>query len=128
VSRSIDSRCPISTRKNVMNVNDMDNSPRDELVPEKLALGRREAAQVLGISQRLLWTYTNQKVIPHLRIGRRVLYPLGLLREWMNAAVHASVHLNARALPGKSCRAKLAELRARSEPVLDGKQNERGAK
>jgi hypothetical protein len=38
---------------------------------------------MLGISERLLWTWTNMKRIPHVRIGARVLYPVHLLREWL---------------------------------------------
>lgn len=51
--------------------------------PEPLAVGRREAAAMLGISERLLWTWTNAKTIPHVRIGTRVLYPVEELRRWL---------------------------------------------
>lgn len=51
--------------------------------PEPLAVGRREAAAMLGISERLLWTWTNAKTIPHVRIGTRVLYPVAQLRSWL---------------------------------------------
>jgi len=47
----------------------------------RLALRPREAAKALGISERLLWTLTNQKLIPHLRLGKRVVYPVDLLRQ-----------------------------------------------
>jgi excisionase family DNA binding protein len=48
---------------------------------EPLAVGRKEAAAMLGISERLLWTWTNAKTIPHVRIGTRVLYPVDELRR-----------------------------------------------
>lgn len=51
--------------------------------PTPLAVGRREAAAMLGISERLLWTWTNSKTIPHVRIGTRVLYPVEQLRLWL---------------------------------------------
>jgi len=51
--------------------------------PAPLAVGRREAAAMLGISERLLWTWTNSKTIPHVRIGTRVLYPVEQLRLWL---------------------------------------------
>ena len=38
---------------------------------------------MLGISERLLWTWTNAKTIPHVRIGTRVLYPVAQLRSWL---------------------------------------------
>lgn len=50
-----------------------------------LAVNRREAARLLGVSERLLWTWTNLNRIPHTRMGNRVLYPVELLREWLNS-------------------------------------------
>lgn len=50
-----------------------------------MALRPREAAKVLGIGTRLLWTETNAGRIPHVRIGRAVVYPLDALREWLAA-------------------------------------------
>lgn len=55
--------------------------PRSSIDP--LNVDRREAARLLGISERLLWAWTKQNRIPHLRIGSRVLYPLHLLRRWV---------------------------------------------
>jgi excisionase family DNA binding protein len=49
----------------------------------RLAVGRREAASMLSISERLLWTWTNAGIIPHVRLGTRVLYPVDRLREWL---------------------------------------------
>ncbi len=43
----------------------------------------REAAKVLRISSRTLFTRTQDGAIPHIRLGGRVLYPLQQLREWM---------------------------------------------
>ena len=50
-----------------------------------MALRPREAAKVLGIGTRLLWTETNAGRIPHVRIGRAVVYPLDALRDWLAA-------------------------------------------
>lgn len=50
-----------------------------------MALRPREAAKVLGIGARLLWSETNAGRIPHVRIGRAVVYPLDALREWLAA-------------------------------------------
>ena len=49
----------------------------------RLALRPAETARALGISARLLWSWTNQNRIPHLRIGKRVVYTTDLLREWL---------------------------------------------
>lgn len=43
----------------------------------------KDAAQALGIGQRLLWTLTNDGLIPHVRIGRAVLYPVPALQQWL---------------------------------------------
>jgi hypothetical protein len=48
-----------------------------------LALRRRDAAKALGIGVRLLWAKTNAGEIPHVRIGRTVIYPVDLLREYL---------------------------------------------
>lgn len=51
--------------------------------PSPLAFGPRDAAKALGVSERTLWTWTQNREIPHIRIGRRVLYPVDVLRKWM---------------------------------------------
>jgi excisionase family DNA binding protein len=48
-----------------------------------LAMRPREAAKALGISERLLWEWTNQGVVPHVRLGKRIVYPVDSLREWL---------------------------------------------
>ncbi len=48
-----------------------------------LALRARNAAKALGISERLLWTWTNEGAIPHMRIGKTLVYPVDSLREWL---------------------------------------------
>jgi len=47
--------------------------------PPRLALRPREAAKALGIGERLLWSLTNQNLIPHVRLGRAIVYPVNLL-------------------------------------------------
>ena len=48
-----------------------------------LALRAEDAAKALGIGKRLLWTLTNQGEIPHVRLGRAVVYPVDALRKWL---------------------------------------------
>ena len=50
---------------------------------ERLALRPKEAAKALGIGERLLWSKTNCGEIPHVRIGRAVVYPVDLLRAYL---------------------------------------------
>lgn len=53
--------------------------------PPRLALNPAEAARALGISSRKLWEITADRDsgIPHVRIGRRVVYPTRELRDWL---------------------------------------------
>lgn len=51
---------------------------------KRLALRPREAARALGISPRLLWSLTNQGLVPHVRLGgKRIVYPCDLLAEML---------------------------------------------
>lgn len=53
--------------------------------PIRLALRRKEAARALGIGERKLWEMTadGTSEIPHVRLGKAVLYPLDELRRWL---------------------------------------------
>ena len=54
--------------------------------PPKLALRARQAAQALGIGERLLWSMTKGGQIPCVRLGSRlILYPVDALRDWLQA-------------------------------------------
>ncbi|MCL5281435.1 MAG: helix-turn-helix domain-containing protein [Planctomycetes bacterium] len=44
----------------------------------------REAAKALGISERLLWEWTNRGEVPHVRVGKAILYPVDVLRRWLD--------------------------------------------
>ncbi len=50
----------------------------------RLALTAREAAAAPGVSERLLWSLTNRGEVPHLRLGRRIVYPVGELERWLS--------------------------------------------
>jgi len=54
-----------------------------ESVESSLALRPREAAKALGISERLLWEWTRNGTVPHVKVGRTVLYPVDALRDWL---------------------------------------------
>ena len=49
-----------------------------------LAMRPREAAKALGISARLLWKHTERGTIPHIRLGRAILYPVASLNTWLD--------------------------------------------
>lgn len=49
-----------------------------------LALRPRDAARMLGIGERTLWTLTAPRgPIPCVRVGVCVLYPVPLLQAWL---------------------------------------------
>lgn len=49
-----------------------------------LALRPRDAAKALAISERTLWEWTHHGDIPHVRIGRTILYPTAELQAWLS--------------------------------------------
>jgi predicted DNA-binding transcriptional regulator AlpA len=49
----------------------------------RLGLRPKEAARALGIGTRLLWEKTNCNEIPHVRIGKAIVYPVDSLREYL---------------------------------------------
>ena len=50
--------------------------------PAKL-LTPKETAALLAISERKLWSMTNQNEIPHIRIGKSVRYAVSDLETWI---------------------------------------------
>lgn len=70
-------------------------STTDTDIP-RLALRPNEAAQSLGISERLLWSKTNSGEIPHVRINSAVLYPISSLQSWLNEAAMKGLKADAK--------------------------------
>lgn len=50
----------------------------------RLALRPKEAAKAFGISERKLWAMTKAGEVPHVRIGRAVVYPVHELKRWLS--------------------------------------------
>lgn len=50
---------------------------------DPLALSRSDAAKLLSISARKLWSMTVGGEVPYARIGRRVVYPKAALERWL---------------------------------------------
>lgn len=44
-----------------------------------------DAARALAISERALWEWTRAGKVPHVRLGRRVLYEPDALRAWVRS-------------------------------------------
>lgn len=60
-------------------------SAMDDQSMPPLALRPKDAARALGISRRKLWELTadGESDIPHVRLGRSVLYPVRELADWL---------------------------------------------
>lgn len=58
--------------------------------PQRLGLRPREAAKMLGISERHLWSKTKAGEVPHFRLGRRVIYPVAGLERWLTEQATAA--------------------------------------
>lgn len=54
-----------------------------EMTP--LLFGAKDAAKLLGISPRTLWTLSVGREIPHVRIGRLVMYDPQDLHAWIES-------------------------------------------
>ncbi len=63
------------------------NSKAEE---SRLSLRLREAAKALGVSERTLWTWTQQGTIPHVRRGKTILYPTAALTHWLQEQTKAT--------------------------------------
>lgn len=68
----------------IQRANSVDAEAADTPLPmEPLALSARDAAAALSIGERTLWALTNSGQVPCVRLGRKVLYPVHLLRQFL---------------------------------------------
>lgn len=74
----------------MISVNSTNLSAKAEPETPCLAMRPREAAKALGVSERLLWEWTDRGVVPHIRVGRAILYPVDSLREWLKQGAQAT--------------------------------------
>ena len=51
--------------------------------PERLAVGYEGASQATTLSEPELRRLVKAGLIPHTRVGRRVLFPIDALRRWL---------------------------------------------
>lgn len=58
------------------------------MTADRYTLNVHEVAVRLGVSSRTVYGWCERGVIPHLKIGQRVLIPVGALEEWMGAQTH----------------------------------------
>ena len=61
-------------------------SQANSYLPERL-LDQREAAKILGVSVRYLWTLRTSGKLPFLKVGNRIKYRIEDLRRWTEEQV-----------------------------------------
>ena len=57
-----------------------------------MALRPKDAARALAISERLLWEWTRNEGLPHVRIGNVVLYPVDCVKRWLDERAYAAAY------------------------------------
>jgi len=72
------------TSNDELHLNARANAADETNTTPRLALRPKEACVALSIGPRLLWTLTNQNLVPHVRMGRAVVYPVDELRRWLS--------------------------------------------
>ena len=84
-----------------------------------LAYRTRDAAAALGVSERTLQALVASGEIPHVRIGRAVLFPVRELADWLTARTtggNASSHAQpSGSLIGTEAKASHANVRSSDE-------------
>ena len=55
---------------------------------------RREAAAAIGISVGELDTWTKRGIIPCVRVGRIILYPVSKIGDWLNKQAQQDTEIN----------------------------------
>jgi excisionase family DNA binding protein len=78
----------------MIGVNPTNALARTEPETPCLAMRLREAAAALGISERLLWEWTDRGIVPCVRMGKAILYPVDSLRDWLRQAAQPTATQN----------------------------------
>jgi len=73
---------------------------RDTQRVPPILLSLKDAARALAVSDRSLWEWTKAGKVPHIRLGRRVLYSPDDLRRWVEGQRHGPNVPNGDAAPG----------------------------
>ena len=54
------------------------------MASEKMCMNAEEVAEMTGLSVSLIRRMTRYGHIPHLRLGRRILYPTAAINSWIS--------------------------------------------
>jgi predicted DNA-binding transcriptional regulator AlpA len=75
----------------MIGVNPMNTVTKNKPETPCLSMRRREAAAAIGISVGELDTWTKRGIIPCVRVGRMVLYPVSKIGDWLNKQAQQGV-------------------------------------
>ena len=73
-------------------------APAPDTTP-RLALGLRDAAKALALSQRTVWTMAHDGRLPCVRCGVRLIFPVSMLAAWLEREAHSQAAPGAEARP-----------------------------
>jgi excisionase family DNA binding protein len=54
----------------------------------KLTLSVEEARRLLGLSRGLMYKAIKRGEIPHIKVGKRILIPIGVFINWLKESNH----------------------------------------
>lgn len=57
----------------------------DPATAAALAVDLKTAAKILCVSERTLWAWARRGAVPSVRIGRRRVFPVRALEEWLRS-------------------------------------------
>lgn len=57
----------------------------------KLCLNAVEVSEMTGLSLSMIRKLTHCGEIPHIKIGRRILYPVEVINEWLTESIIGNV-------------------------------------
>ena len=66
---------------------------------KKLCLSAAEVSELTGVSLSLIRKLTRGGEIPHVRVGRRILYPLTGIEDWLNSRTEGIIHPEKEEMP-----------------------------
>jgi excisionase family DNA binding protein len=65
-------------------------NPKPEVaLPAPLAYNRKEAAALMGLGERTLWTLVNRGDLRSIKVGSRVLIPRKAMEDFLNGGIDA---------------------------------------
>ena len=59
----------------------------------------KEIAKITGLSISIVRKLTRNGEIPHIRVGRRILYPLTGIEDWLNSRTEGIIHPEKEEIP-----------------------------